>query len=215
MPEAVTTPIRGRRLLVGLLVIFLCAVVPAIFIPTLMCKKPDPVLQDLGALPHFSLVDERGQVFTEQAFRGHATIVSFIFTRCDLTCPVTSMKMANIQEKTFDVGEHVKLVSFSVDPKYDTPERLAAYAKRYRADPTRWRFVTGDYDAMYKLVEGPFMISMMRNADRPTGVPDIAHQAHFILVDPQGHIRGTYDSDELPRIDAIMHDARFLARTMK
>ena len=101
-----------------------------------LARRPhDPNLEDLGMVPPFQLVDNRGQPINQEVFRGHPTIVSFLFTRCDTICPVTTMKMAKIQEKTFDVGSKVKLVSFSVDPKYDTPERLAAYAQRFHADP--------------------------------------------------------------------------------
>jgi protein SCO1 len=206
-------PIPGRRLLIGLLIVFLAAVVPAIVVPTLMCRpehKPPP---DLGTIPAFALVDETGQPFTDAAMRGHVTIVSFIFTRCDTICPVITMKMERIQEKTFDVGDKVKLVSFSVDPRYDTPERLAAYAQRYHAKPERWRFVTGPFDTVHALIEGPFMTSMMRIEDRPSGVPDIRHGGYFMLIDPELHIRGVYDSDLINQLDGLMHDARYLART--
>jgi protein SCO1/2 len=172
-------------------------------------------LPDLGTVTEFQLVDHTGQPFTEAAMRGHVSIVSFIFTRCDTICPVISMKMQRIQEKTFDVGDRVKLISFSVDPTYDTPERLAEYAKRYRAEPDRWRFVTGPYDKVHALVEGPFMTSMLRVADRPSGAPDIQHGGYFLLVDGALHVRGVYDSDLVNQLDALMRDARYLARTSR
>ena len=208
-------PIPGRRLLFGLLVVFLVAVVPSIIVPTLMCRPKHKPLPDLGAVPAFSLFDQTGAPFTDAAMRGHVTIVSFIFTRCDTICPVISMKMQRIQEKTFDVGDWVKLVSFSVDPKYDTPPVLAEYARRYSALPDRWRFVTGDYDKVYSLIEGPFMTSMMREPDKANGVPDIRHGGYFLLVDPKLHIRGVYDSDVINQLDALMRDARYLARTSR
>lgn len=208
-------PIPGRRLLFGLLVVFLVAVVPSIIVPTLMCRPEQKPLPDLGAVGSFSLVDQTGQPFTEAAMAGHVSIVSFIFTRCDTICPVISMKMQRIQERTFDVGDKVKLVSFSVDPQYDTPERLAEYAKRYEAEPERWRFLTGPYDKVHALIEGPFMTSMLRSDDRPSGVPDIQHGGYFLLVDPQLHIRGMYDSNVINQLDALMHDARYLARTSR
>jgi protein SCO1/2 len=204
---------RGRRVLLGMLAIVVVAVIPAVVIP-IACREPDPDLAVLGDVPAFQLVDERGQPFTDDAFRHHATIVSFLFTRCDLICPVTTMKMQRIQEKTFDARDHIKLVSFSVDPTYDTPERLTEYAKRYQADPARWRFVTGALDKVNAVVEGPFMTSMLREPDRPGGIPNIAHGGYFLLVDPQLHIRGKYDSNDLQRLDEMIHDARFLARTM-
>jgi len=169
-------------------------------------------LEDLGVVPPFHLVDERGQRFTEAAFAGHVTIVSFLFTRCDTICPVTTMKMQRIQDKTFDVGDRVELLSFSVDPEYDSPARLAEYAKRYQADPARWRFVTGPVADMHKLVEGPLMTSMTRESDRPNGIPNIAHGGYFLLIGPDRVIRGVYDSNDIQRLDEMIHDARFLAR---
>jgi protein SCO1/2 len=208
-----TVPVPGRRLLVALLVIFLAAVVPAVFVPTLMCRRADPRLPDDGPVGVFTFTDERGQPFSDAALRGHITIVSFLFTRCDAICPVTTMKMARLQDKTFDVGAKIKLASFSVDPAYDTPARLAAYAQRYRADPARWRFVTGPVDDMHRLIEGPFMNSMAGDGVSKAGAPQIAHNGHFLLVDGNGHLRGAYDSDDIQRLDELIHDARFLART--
>ncbi len=146
----------------------------------------------------FELTDERGQPFTEAALRGHPTIVSFIFTRCDTICPITSMKMARIQDKTFDAGAHIKLLSISVDPTYDTPPRLAEYAKRYGADPERWRFITGPADKIHDLVETTFMTSMQREADRAGWHPE--HRARRLFhacVDGDLHLRGMYSSSDI------------------
>jgi protein SCO1 len=205
-------PVSGKRLLLGCLAIVVIAV--GVVGATIAMRPPDPKLDDLGEVGTFSLTDDRGAQLTDAALRGHVTIVSFLFTRCDTICPVTTMKMQLVQEKTFDVGDRVKLASFSVDPGYDTPERLAAYSVKYRADAARWRFITGPADAMRKVVEGVFMTSMMKEQDRPNGIPNIAHAGYFMLVDPTGHIRGHYDSNDIHKLDELIRDARFLARTM-
>ena len=204
--------IRGRRLLLALLGVLVTAVA-VMAIPAFVCRPDDPVLGDLGAVTPFTLRDDHDGVFTEAALRGHVSIVDFVFTRCDAICPASTMKMERIQEKTFDVGNKIKLVSFSVDPDYDTPARLAEYAKRYRADDNRWRFITGPYAEMHKVVEGPFMISMLREGETRSGAPNIAHQGFFLLVDANLHIRGTYDSGDITRLDEMIRDARYLART--
>ena len=212
LPEH-TRRFSGRRLLLAMVAIIVLAIIPVAIV---LAKRPhDPNLEDLGMVPPFHLLDDRGQAIDQEVFRGHPTIVSFLFTRCDTICPVTTMKMAKIQEKTFDVGSKVKLVSISVDPKYDTPARLAEYAAKYHADDTRWRFITGDYDTVYRLVEGPFMSSMMREPDKANGVPNIAHSGYFMLVDGNLHLRGAYDSGDIHRLDALIRDARYLARTQK
>ncbi|HET7501363.1 MAG TPA: SCO family protein [Kofleriaceae bacterium] len=207
--------ISGRRLLLGLLIVLLAAVVPAVVAPTLMCRGADPRLADLGEVGAFQLTDERGEPFTDAALQGHVTLVSFLFTRCDTICPVTTMKMARLQDKTFDVRDRVKLASFSVDPAYDTPARLSAYAQRFQADPARWRFVTGPVDSMRRLVEGPFMNSMALEGTTPSGAPAISHSGYFLLVDGHAHIRGAYDSSDIHRLDELIRDARFLARTQR
>ena len=208
--QLVRVPLPGRRVLVALLGVVAIALV--ILIITFKTRRPDPKLDDIGTVPPFHLVDERGQPFTDEGLSGHVTIVSFIFTRCPDICPVTSMKMEHLQEQLFDVGDRVKLLSISVDPKYDTPPRLTEYAQRYHADPTRWRFVTGPEDKVFDLVQNGLFSSMLHEGD-VNGVPKIAHRGYFLLVDPQLHIRGKFEQDD-PGMSELMRAARFLARTM-
>ena len=203
--------VRGRQLLLILLGVLVVAV-GSMVIPAFVCRPADPKLDDLGTVPAFALTDDRGEAFTEAGLRGHVSIVNFIFTRCDAICPTSTMKMEKIQEKTFDVADKIELVSFSVDPEYDTPPRLAAYARLYRADADRWRFLTGPLASIRALVEGPFMINMQRDGVTPGGAPNIAHQGFFLLLDKQLHIRGAYDSGDNQRLDEMIRDARYLAR---
>ena len=206
---------RGKRVLLVMLAIVVLGAVPAVVVPILWTRGKPPKLSDLSTIPPFSLIDERGQPFTEAALRHHPTIVSFIFTRCDTVCPITSMKMEKIQDKTFDAGQKIKLLSISVDPNYDNPERLTAFAAKYHANPERWRFVTGAADAVQALVEGPFLTSMQTEAPRSDGVPNIAHGGYFMLVDGDLHIRGMYESNDIQRLDEMIRDARYLARIAK
>jgi protein SCO1/2 len=201
--------------MIGLLLVLVAVFVPSVVLPTLACRQADPRLDDLGAVGTFALTDERNQPFTDDALRGHVTLVSFLFTRCDTICPITTMKMQRLQEKTFDARDQIKLASFSVDPAYDTPARLTEYAKRYQADPARWRFITGPADAVRTLVEGAFMNSMAQEGVSPGGAPQISHSGFFMLVDRNGHIRGAYDSNDIQRLDEMIRDARFLVRTQR
>jgi len=176
------------------------------------CRKSDPPLDDYGTIPAFALHDQTGAVLDAGWLAGHVTIVDFVFTRCDTICPVLSMKMARLDEQLKDLGDRVHLLSFSVDPAHDTPPVLAEYAARYHADPARWRFVTGEYDAVEQLVEGALMTGMDPAGTTPSGAPDIKHGGHFLLVGPDRKIRGVYDSSEPGRLDALVRDARRLAR---
>ncbi|MDQ3339559.1 MAG: SCO family protein [Myxococcota bacterium] len=213
--SSLASRLSGKRVLIAMLVILLAAVIPGVFLPTLACRE-DRKLDDLGTVPAFSLVDETGHVFTEEALRGHPTIVNFIFTRCDTVCPITSMKMQRLEEKTRDKrGIAVKLLSISVDPTHDTPAQLAAFAQKYKANPARWRFVTGKPEEISALVQGPFMSPMDRDGTTTRGAPNIVHSGYFMLVDGDLKIRGAYDSNDVHRLDQMLHDARYLARTQR
>lgn len=206
---------NGKRVLLACLGLLVVAVVGGIVVPTLACEQPPQDLQDYGVLPTFALVDDGNQPFTDATLRGHPTIFDFVFTRCDSICPVTSLRMERVQEQTFEKNQRIKLVSVSVDPEYDTPPRLAEYAQRYHAEPERWKFVTGSVSEVKKLVQGPFANSMAREGTSPAGMPEIAHNGHFVLVDGNLHIRGFYDSRDVSRLEQLMKDARFLARTQR
>lgn len=200
----------GRWVMLGALAVLVVAVA-VIAVPTLTHDRYRPALDDYGAVTPFAFTDETGHPFAAEAMRGHATIVDFIFTRCDVICPASSMKMLDLQERTADLDTRVALVSFTVDPAFDTPPVLAAYAKDFHADPRRWRFVTGDLAAMRAVIEGAFMTGVEARGTTPAGTPDIWHGQQFLLVDRDLHIRGIYDTD--PRgLDRLARDARYLAR---
>jgi protein SCO1/2 len=204
--------VRGRTVVLGSAALIVAIAVTAIALPLWQAKHHVPDLDDYGVVPKFALTDESGATLTEDALRGHVSIVDFIFTRCDSICPLSSMKMHRLQEETSDQPD-IKLLSFSVDPDYDTPPRLAEYAKKFEADSGRWHFVTGPITAMKKVVTDAMMISMDRDGrTQPNGAPNIVHQPHFLLIDRDLHIRGLYDSTEPVRLEALLRDARDLAR---
>jgi protein SCO1 len=203
---------RGRTIFFGLVACVVVIVGTTVFLPTVIFPPEIPKLDDHGELPGFYLTDHTGAVLTRESLLGHVTIVNFIFTRCDTVCPITSMKMRTIQERTGDATE-IKLISISVDPEHDTVPVLADYATRWRADPSRWRFVRGDITAVRALVERGMQIGFDDLGETTaSGAPNITHSGHFVLIDQTGHIRGYYDSDDWPRVERLMKHARYLVR---
>lgn len=70
-------------------------------------------------------------------------VMDFVYTTCTTVCPVLSALLADVQGKLEkDIGKDVSLVSVSVDPVRDTPQRLKAFGERYKAGPG-WSFITG------------------------------------------------------------------------
>lgn len=169
-------------------------------------------LPRLGSLPDFSFTREDGSTWGSAQLRGHPFVANFIFTRCPTVCPAFTRKMARVQKDTDTFGPGLQLVSFSVDPTYDTPERLAEYARKHGANPARWSFLTGDYARIKDTVVSSFKISMGRESMDEADVLGIFHGNHFVLVDGAGEIRGYYESVDDEAVERLLRDAARLAR---
>lgn len=179
---------------------------------SLLRTNSEPLPQ-LGALPDFSFTRQDGQPFGSAQLRGHPFIANFIFTRCPTVCPAFTRKMAHVQQSTDSHGTHLQLVSFSVDPKYDTPERLAEYGQLHGANFTRWSFLTGDYDILKDTIVQGFKVSMGREAGADENdLLSIFHGTHFVLVDSKGQIRGYYDSADSESTERLLGDVKRLVR---
>ena len=81
-------------------------------------------------------------------------VVNFIYTSCTTVCPVSSATFQQLQQRlaASSLGKEVVLVSITVDPLRDTPQRLREYAGRYEAREG-WVWLTGtkpDVDSVLK-----------------------------------------------------------------
>jgi protein SCO1 len=191
-------------------VLALCAALVAG--PACARHQPAAELDILGEVPEFTFTDQSGRPVTRADLAGRVVIANFIFTRCPTVCPATSLKMQRLGQRLADHRDAISLVSFSVDPEHDSPAVLAEFAARYRADPDRWRFLTGPGDAVRAAVEGGFKIALEQRGVLSDGSPDIVHGVHFVLIDRELRIRDYYDSDDPARLDQLAADASALAR---
>ena len=182
----------------------------AILTASLACSAPEP-LPDYGATPAFSLTERTGRTVSSSELAGKVWIADFIFTTCAGPCPLMSTHMAALQRAT--AGMDVQLASFTVDPERDTPEILVEYARRYKADPERWLFLTGPKQALYDMIQKGFLLAVDDGSLTEGGKPGpgiITHSVKFVLVDQQGRIRGYYSGQEGAVVDQILPDIRRL-----
>jgi protein SCO1/2 len=95
-------------------------------------------------LPEMTLVRSDGvkASFPNEIDDGKPVVLNFIFTTCTAVCPILSQSLAEFQRKLGAGRDSMHMVSISIDPEEDTPERLAEYAKRFDAG-RQWGFYTG------------------------------------------------------------------------
>lgn len=96
------------------------------------------------SLPALDLVRQDGKKVSlrKEIDDGRPVILNFIYTSCTAICPTTSQVFSQVQEKLLKEHKDFRLVSISIDPEYDTPARLAAYAKKFGAG-AQWQFYSG------------------------------------------------------------------------
>jgi protein SCO1/2 len=158
----------------------------------------------LGRAPVFSLVDQDGLTFASSSLAGKVWVCDFIFTRCAGPCPLLTGNMVSLQQALRDTS--VELVTFSVDPDYDTPEVLRAYARQWGADPTRWTLLTGEMATIQAVAKAMLAAVEPAHGDQP-----IIHNTNLFIVDAEGNIRGPYAGQEPDSWKAVAADARALA----
>jgi protein SCO1/2 len=98
-------------------------------------------------LPDLELVNMAAEKTSllDEVNPGKPVMVNFIFTTCTTICPVMSATFAQVQSELGDDSDALRMISFSIDPEQDTPERLREYAALFNAGP-QWQFLTGSLD---------------------------------------------------------------------
>jgi protein SCO1/2/putative membrane protein len=144
----------------------------------------------------FSLVDQLGRPVTNETLKGKPWVANFVFTRCAFECPLLMGKAYNnLHQRLKDVD--FRIVTITVDPKFDDVARMKKQSDVFGVDPDRWLFVTGPENKVYELIRKGFKQAAWENVDAQAGM-EFAHSLNMIHVDKDGTIVGKYDG----RVDA-------------
>jgi len=170
-------------------------------------------LLEVGEIvPDVALVDQNDQRKSFNDWRGSLTLITFIYTRCPLPdfCPLMDQNFAALQRaaaKDPTLTGHVKLLSISFDPEFDTPAVLAAHAARLKADPAVWTFATADRVTIDRIA-GKFGVSVVRT---PADAAQITHTLRTTLIDSDGRIVKFYTGNDWTP-GAVLADMRAALR---
>lgn len=94
--------------------------------------------------------DGRAAAFPAEFEDGRPVVMTFIYSSCKALCPVMSHVLVDLQKKLGDQAERVHMMSVTLDPEYDTPKRLSAYAKSLGAGK-QWNHYTGSQADIIRL----------------------------------------------------------------
>lgn len=145
-----------------------------------------------AAVPDFSLTNQARRQVSLLQLRGKVVAINFVYTSCAL--PQFCLRIANhfgtvakrFQER---LGRDLVLLTVTFDPVRDTPERLAEYARQWRADPATWQFLTGSASDVER-VAGQFGVDFF---------PDeglMNHSVHTAVLDRRGVLVANIEGNE-------------------
>ncbi|KRD38887.1 hypothetical protein ASE35_00420 [Lysobacter sp. Root916] len=101
------------------------------------------------------LVDQDGkrQRFYSDLLGDRVVLINVVFTRCPSACPLMTQRLKQVRAELGDrFGRDIRFLSLSVDPAYDTPAAMKAFAAKQGADEPGWRFLVADPDTMKQVL---------------------------------------------------------------
>jgi protein SCO1/2 len=145
------------------------------------------------SLPVVALDDQNGRPFTLASYRGEPVAVDFVYTQCVTLCTRLSASFQRLDRaeraRAMSGNSRLRLVTISFDPR-DTPEHLRAYASRYQADGSDWRFAR-----VHDARELPALLSAFGITVIPDGGGDFQHNAALHLLNADGRLSRVLDID--------------------
>lgn len=136
-------------------------------------------------IPEVAVLDQDGRRldFYKDLVKGKTVAINFIFTTCTGVCPPLTATFRRVQQMLGErAGRDVSLISISVDPTTDTPERLKEFAGKFKAGPG-WTFVTGGQPEIGALLKSLGVAT----ADKADHTPTI-----LVGNEPAGHWTRAY-----------------------
>jgi protein SCO1/2 len=160
------------------------------------------LLKPGDVVPDTVLTDQDARSITLQAFKGSATAVTFIYTRCPLPqyCPLMDRRFAEVQQLGAtdpSIRGKFRLLSVSFDPKFDRAAVLRQHARTLDADPAVWTFATAD-EAVVDRFAARFGVNVIRESN-----DTITHNLRTAVIAPSGRVTALLDSNAWTAEDLI------------
>ena len=158
--------------------------------------------------PEFEFINQDGDTISNKDYEGKVYVAEFFFATCPDICPIMTANLVEVQQQ-FEDNDDFGIVSFTIDPKHDTPEVLKNYTEVHGITHPNWHLLTGEKEDLFEL----------------------ANSGYLALVDKEGYIRSRQDKfgnpiyayrgsvesgtivepgDEEPQIDILIQDIKKL-----
>jgi protein SCO1/2 len=156
----------------------------------------------------FYLINQNGDMITQDNYHDKIYIADFFFTRCQTICPIMTINMSELQSR-YKNDPDIMFLSHSVTPFIDSVAVLRKYADEKGVIDGKWNLVTGDKTHIYNLARKSYF-AVLDEGDG--GAQDFIHTEQFILVDKKKQIRGFYDGTDKEEMNRVFEDIEILKK---
>lgn len=195
---------KGMEGLKNIFGIFLAGILTVFLSSCGTSKIENPLNYDVQS---FSFQNQDGKAVSLESLNGQVWVADFIFTNCKTICPPMTSHMAELQKQMEEENLQARIVSFSVDPENDTPEKLKKFADNYPLSFQNWDFLTG---YSQEEIEKFALKSFKSIVKKPEDEDQVIHQSSFYLVDQNGKVVKDYDGAKNTPYDEIIADIKTL-----
>jgi protein SCO1/2 len=204
-----TTKLKANLSALAIAVLsFSCKKESTLLLPVYGEKKAtetDTVYHTVG---QFAFTNQYGETISNSTVKDKIYVADFFFATCQSICPVMSKNLTQVQ-KEFEKNDSILILSHSVNPMHDTVAVLSAYAESYGAKKNKWHFLTGNKKQIYDLAKTSYLVNALEDDGSEEG---FLHSELFLLVDPNGRIRGMYDGTDNAAVNKLISDIRLLKK---
>lgn len=155
---------------------------------------------------NFTLTNQLGRQVSLNDLNGKIIVADFFFTSCPSICPTLTRNMKRLQDAFNKTDTIVRFLSFTVDPKRDSAERLKKYADQYGVNHDTWWMLTGDKDEIYDIAKKEFKANI---ADTKVDT-NFIHTEYFFLLDKDRIVRGWYNGMDSINLSKLADDVVLL-----
>jgi len=145
------------------------------------------------SLPNVLLLNEQGEEIAvfDDLIKNKIVIMNTIFTTCTTVCPVMGVQFARLQKVlqrqfgTEKLAQDILLVSVSIDPINDTPQRLHAWKEKFHGGPG-WTLLTGPKSDVDELLKAAGLFTPDPEEHTPITLVGSAKQNQWVRVSGLG-----------------------------
>jgi len=177
------------------------------FSPIFLQNKSESSNLITHTIPNFSFSDQDKKIVTQQDIEGKIHVANFIFTTCGSICPRLTEEM-KLVANAYESDTAVVILSYSVTPWIDSPEKLKIYKETKGITKANWHFLTGNKAIIYNHARTAYFAEEDLGFAKDSS--EFLHTEHFVLVDKCKRIRGIYNGTLQLEAEQLIKDIALL-----